>query len=98
MKNFEELIQEFINKFTGDVMARGLMERELSALLAAYDQSKWKPYPENKPEDNIERLVEGEFGFRIAFFEHRKWICDLLNTEIVGVNRYCELPKPFKNK
>jgi hypothetical protein len=102
MKPLEELKQILERVFElaeartdeyGTEMPVSSCDEFLSALLAAYEQDKWKPYPENKPK-------KGEYW--IQLINGNNEACDYaspagwqgrINNEVVA---YCELPEPYK--
>jgi hypothetical protein len=74
----------------------------LTSLLEAWDESKWKPYPENKPESDGQYLVTMNYNDKIrihnADYIHvtGRWIRFYDMTKIVTAFR--ELPAPYTGK
>jgi hypothetical protein len=94
---FEEAKKEFIDELLRqdnmiDEVQVDFIDIRLTALLEAWDESKWKPYPENEPEPEIRYLCQDE--------NKRYWILqgqavERHNPPIIS---YCELPKPYTRK
>lgn len=97
-KIFDELKQEAETIIDGTLLYI-LKPNELSALLAAYDESKWKPYPKNVPEDGDYLVcVRGVLTAR-PYYQQRTflgvWVGGFNQENIVA---FQELPNPYNNE
>lgn len=98
---FEELKQEFYKRVLMGEMPWGIFEEFLTALLEAWDASKWRKYPENVPEEGKSYLLEymgnGAISINHTVGEYHNikgWVKSIL-VEGCDVIVFRELPKPF---
>lgn len=105
MKTFEEQKQDFLENIWWDTYKthKGV-EEALTALLTAYDQSKWLKYPENKPEHVSTELYEliiplpgdeTQQMTTVGYWGIGFWM-DYTGNKIENVIAFRSLPEPYK--
>jgi hypothetical protein len=92
-KSADKLSNSAVQHYLRDLDNR--INEKLAALLTAYDQSKWKPYPENVPEIGELYWVHYESGEEYECKCHKNWESLPIGHRILA---FQELPQHYRKE